>query len=50
MRLNSGDVCPKTGAYRLIDRDGRTVNTIYVGEGEAMPPAQYSGCHYESEP
>lgn len=49
MRLNSGDVCPKTGAYKVIDKDGRVVNTIYVGEGETMPPTQYSGCHYEFE-
>ncbi len=49
MRLDPGDVCPRTGAYRLIDRDGRLVNTIYVGEGELMPPTQYSGCHYEWE-
>ncbi len=49
MRLNCGDVCPKTGAYKVIDQNGKVVNTIYVGEGETMPPTQYSDCHYESE-
>ena len=49
MRLNYGDVCPKTGAYKVIDQNGKVVNTIYIGEGETMPPTQYSDCHYESE-
>ncbi len=49
MRLNCGDVCPKTGAYKVVDEDGKTVGKIYVGEGETMPPTQQSGCHYEFE-
>jgi len=49
MRLNCGDTCPKTGSYNVIDAEGKVVNTIYVGEGETMPPTQYSNCHYESE-
>lgn len=49
MRLNCGDVCPKTGSYKVIDGQGNIINTIYVGEGETMPPTQYSDCHYESE-
>ncbi|MCI8343373.1 MAG: hypothetical protein HFE25_02885 [Clostridia bacterium] len=49
MRLNCGDVCPKTGSYKVIDAEGKIVNTIYVGEGETMPPTQYSDCHYESD-
>lgn len=49
MRLNCGDVCPKTGSYKVIDKNGKTVNKIYVGEGETMPPTQESDCHYESE-
>ncbi len=47
MRLNCGDVCPKTGSYKVVNEDGKTVNTIYVGEGETMPPTQYANCHYE---
>ncbi len=49
MKLNAGDVCPKTGAYKVIDRNGKVINTVYVGEGETMPPTRYSGCYYESE-
>ena len=49
MRLNCGDVCPRTGAYKIVDGEGRLLNTIYVGEGEAMPPTQDTGCHYEAE-
>ncbi len=49
MQLNCGDICPKTGAYRVVDRSGRVVGTVYVGEGETMPPTQVADCHYESE-
>lgn len=49
MRLNCGDICPKTGSYRVVDENGKTMNTIYVGEGETMPPTQTSGCHYEMD-
>ena len=49
MRLNCGDICPRTGAYKVIDRDGKTVGKVYVGEGETMPPTQSSDCYYEFE-
>ena len=26
MRLHSGDICPKTGTYRVINEDGKTLN------------------------
>ena len=45
MRLNCGDICPKTGSYKVVNKDGKTVNTIYVGEGETMPPTQTSNSH-----
>lgn len=47
MKLKHNDVCPKTGAYRVIDGEGRILNTIYVGEGEFMPPTQDPNCRYE---
>mgnify|MGYP000801895180 FL=1 len=47
MRLHSGDVCPKTGTYRVINEDGKTLNSVFVGEGETMPPTQCSSCCYE---
>lgn len=50
MRLNCGDTCPKSGSYKVIDVKGNVINSIWVGEGETMPPTQYSDCHYESEP
>ena len=48
MRLNCGDTCPKTGSYNVVDAQGNVVNTIYVGEGETMPPLLGSVGHYES--
>ena len=47
MRLNCGDVCPKTASYKVVDETGKIVNRVYVGEGETMPPTQQSNCHYE---
>ncbi len=49
MRLNCGDTCPKTGSYKVVNGEGKVINTIYVGEGETMPPTQYSDCHYEAD-
>lgn len=45
--LHSGDICPRTGAYKVINEDGKTLNTVFVGEGETMPPTQHSSCYYE---
>ena len=49
MRLNCGDTCPKTGAYKVIDVHGNVLSTIYVGVGETRPPTHYSDCHYDSQ-
>ncbi len=49
MRLNCGDNCPKSGAYNLLNAEGKVLNTVYVDEGQRMPPAPYSDCYYESE-
>ena len=38
MRLHCGDTCPKTGAYRIVDGEGRIVNTIYVGRENPCRP------------
>ena len=47
MKLNSGDYAPRSGAYKVVDSQGKTVNKIYIAEGETLPPTQTSGCHYE---
>ncbi len=49
MKLDCGDVCPKSGAYKVIDSKGNVVNSVWVGKGETMPPTQSSNCHYEFE-
>ena len=49
MKLNCGDTCPKSGSYKVVDRKGNVINSVWVGEGETMPPTQYSDCFYESE-
>ncbi|MGN0804090.1 MAG: hypothetical protein ACI4MS_01775 [Candidatus Coproplasma sp.] len=49
MKLNCGDTCPKSGSYKVVDAKGHVVNSVYVDEGQTMPPTQYSDCHYENE-
>lgn len=49
MKLNCGDTCPRSGRYNVIDGNGKVVNSVYVNEGETMPPTQQSDCHYESQ-
>lgn len=49
MRLNSGDTAPKTATYKVIGPDGRVMGSVYMREGETLPPTQQSGCHYEME-
>ena len=49
MKLDCGDVCPKSGAYKVIDAKGNVINSVWVGQGETMPPTQVSDCHYEIE-
>ena len=49
MILHCGEVCPKTGSYKVVNTNGEVVNTVYIGKGETMPPTQYAGCYYESE-
>lgn len=47
MKLNSGDTAPKTGVYRVVDRNGRVQNTARVSEGQTLPPTQSSDYYYE---
>ena len=49
MNLNCGDICPKSGPYKVVNSKGNVINSVYVGEGQSMPPTQYSDCHYEIE-
>jgi len=42
MKLNCGDICPKSGSYKVIDGKGNVVNSVYVDEGDTMPP--YAVC------
>lgn len=47
MRLHSGEICPKTGAYKIFNQDGKFMRSVYVGEGETMPPTECESCYYE---
>ena len=47
MKLNSGDYAPRSGAYKVVDSRGKTVNQIYMAEGEKMDPTQTGGWNEE---
>ncbi len=47
MKLKSGEVCPRTGSYQMLNRDGKILGSVYVGEGETMPPTPQESCFYE---
>lgn len=31
----------------MLNRDGKTLSSVFVGEGETMPPTLYDACYYE---
>lgn len=47
MRLNCGDTAPRTANYKVISPAGEIVGSVYMREGETLPPTDISGCHYE---
>lgn len=49
MKLNCGDICPKSARYKVVDERGNVVSSAFVAEGQKMPLTQRYDCHYESE-
>lgn len=47
MRLNPGEMAPRTGNYNVVDANGEKVNTVFMNAGDTMPPTQSSDYHYE---
>lgn len=47
MKLRSGDTAPQTGCYNMIDSNGKSINKVYVSEGDTMPPTPIEDCYYE---
>lgn len=46
-KFNSGESAPKTGSYRVVDSNGKTVNTVNVQKGNRLPPTQGKNNHFE---
>jgi len=44
-----GEIAPSTATYKMVDENGKTINTVDVQEGQTFPPCPRSGCHYEEE-
>ncbi len=47
MRLNPGEMAPRTGNYNVVDANGEVVNSVFMNQGDTMPPTQSSDYHYE---
>jgi len=48
-KLNPGDIAPKSGSYKVLDSNGKKMNTVEVKKGNRLPPTQSSEYHYEFE-
>lgn len=46
-KLNPGDIAPKTGHYKVVDKKGRTLDTVSVKQGDRLPPTQSKDYYYE---
>lgn len=47
MKHRPGETASKTGSYKMVDENGKTINTVDIKKGETFPPCPKSGCHYE---
>ena len=50
LKLSSGEIAPKTGAYNVVSHNGKHIGTVHVKKGDRMPPTQSSNNHFEIEP
>lgn len=46
-KLNPGDIAPKTGYYKIIDSQGKTLDKVSVRKGDRLPPTQSKDYFYE---
>ena len=47
MRLNCGDTAPRTANYKVISPAGEIVGSVYMREGDTLPPTDIPACHCE---
>ena len=47
MQYKPGETAPKTGSYKMVNEQGKVINTVDVQKGQSFPPCPRSGCHYE---
>lgn len=46
-KFRPGELAPKTGSYKIVDKSGKTLYTVDVQKGEHLPPTQSSEWHLE---
>lgn len=47
VKLKPGETAPKSGTYKVVNKQGKTEYTVKMEKGETMPPTQSSGKHFE---
>jgi len=47
IKLRPGETAPKSGTYKVVNKQGKTEYTVKMEKGETMPPTQSSGKHFE---
>ena len=47
VKVSSGEIAPKTGTYKVVSGNGRTLGTVKIKKGSKMPPTQSADCHFE---
>ncbi|MGI6213369.1 MAG: YjzC family protein [Christensenellales bacterium] len=47
IKLKPGETAPKSGTYKVVNKNGKTQYTVNVEKGETMPPTQSAGNHFE---
>ncbi|MBQ3571895.1 MAG: hypothetical protein IJA15_03605 [Clostridia bacterium] len=45
-KFQAGDVAPETGFYKIINKEHKCLNVIFLNKGERLPPVNDKNCYY----
>ncbi len=46
-KWNPGKIAPKSGTYKVVDKNGKTMYTVEMQKDKRFPPTQSSEYHFE---
>jgi hypothetical protein len=49
IRLNSGEIAPKTGTYNVVNSKGKVCGKVNVRKGDRIPPSHDASHRFEIE-